>query len=46
MLLFAERIQIDEYRITFHLARIFDAQMVRIGEHGHNFLLYFLLGIG
>ena len=35
----AECIQINEYRIAFYLSRIFHAQVVRICEHGHYFLL-------
>ena len=35
----AECIEVDKYRVTFHLPRIFNTQMVRIGEHRHNLLL-------
>ena len=38
MLWAAECIQIDKYRIAFYLSRIFDTKVVRICEHGHDFL--------
>ena len=36
---FAECIQINKYRVSFHMSRIFHAKMIRVCEHGHNLLL-------
>ena len=45
MLITAERIQINEHRISFHLSRILHPQVIGIRKHGHDFLLYLILGI-
>ena len=37
--------QVNEYRVAFHLARVFHPQMVGVCKHGHDFLLYLILGI-
>ena len=41
-----EGFQIDEYRVAVYLSRILHAEMIRVGEHGHDFLLYVLCFIG
>ena len=46
MMLLAECIQINEYRIAIHLSRIRNLQMVRIGEHIHNLLLHIVCTVG
>ena len=42
----AERIEIREDRISFHMPRIVAAQMGRIGEHGHDLRLDILRRVG
>ena len=46
MLITAECIQINKYRIALHTARVLHTQMVRVSEHAHDLLLYFILAIG
>ena len=36
----AEGIEVGEHRVALHLARVFDAQVVGIGIHPHDFLLH------
>ena len=40
-----ECIQIGKYGIAFELSRIFDPDMIRVREHGHDLLLHIRLAL-
>ena len=45
LILIGKCLQINKYRIPFHLSRILNPEMARIGKHGHNFLTDLFLRI-
>ena len=46
MLIPAECIQINKYRVAINISRILNTKMIRIREHGHNLLLNLICLIG